>query len=68
MLTGCGSSSASTGTAAPAEASKETMPPTAEVVEHNDTGWTIKAEIFGDGVDISLRGRDDVIEIIDGGK
>ena len=42
--------------------------PTAEIVEHNDTGWTIKAEVYGDGVDIWLRGQGDIIEVINGGK
>ena len=42
--------------------------PTAEAVEHDDTGWTIRAEVYGDGIDIWLRGQGDIIEIIDGGK
>ena len=42
--------------------------PTAEIIEHDDSGWTIKAEVYGDGVDIWLRGQGDVIEVIDGGK
>ena len=42
--------------------------PTAEIVEHNEKGWLIKAEVYGDGVDIWLRGQGDLIEIIDGGK
>lgn len=42
--------------------------PTAEIVEHNEKGWLIKAEVYGDGVDIWLRGQGDLIEIIDGGE
>ena len=39
--------------------------PTAEIIEHDETGWTIKAEVYGDGVDIWLRGQGDIIEVID---
>ena len=42
--------------------------PTAEIVSHNDKGWLIKAEVYGDGVDIWLRGQGNIIEVIDGGK
>lgn len=42
--------------------------PTAEVIGHDDTGWTIKDEVYGDGVDIWFRGQGDVIEVLDGGK
>ena len=42
--------------------------PTAEIIDHDETGWTIKAEVYGDGVDIWLRGQGNIIEIIDGGK
>ena len=42
--------------------------PTAEVLQHDDKGWLVKAEVYGDGVDIWLRGQGDLIEIIDGGK
>ena len=42
--------------------------PTAEIIDHNEKGWLIKAEVYGDGVDIWLRGQGDLIEIIDGGK
>lgn len=38
--------------------------PTAEIIEHDDKGWTIKAEVYGDGVDIWLRGQGDIIEVI----
>lgn len=42
--------------------------PTAEIISHDDKGWIIKAEVYGDGVDIWLRGQGDLIEIIEGGK
>ena len=42
--------------------------PTAEIISHDDKGWLIKAEVYGDGVDIWLRGQGDIIEVIDGGK
>lgn len=42
--------------------------PTAEIIEHDESGWTIKAEVYGDGVDIWLRGQGDLLEIIDGGR
>lgn len=42
--------------------------PTAEIIDHDSSSWTIKAEVYGDGVDIWLRGQGDVIEIINGGK
>lgn len=42
--------------------------PTAEVLQHDDQGWLVKAEVYGDGVDIWLRGQGDLIEVVDGGK
>ena len=42
--------------------------PTAEVLKHDDKGWLIKAEVYGDGVDIWLRGQGDIVEVIDDGK
>ena len=42
--------------------------PTAEIIRHDDNGWLIKAEVYGDGVDIWLRGQGDLIEVVDGGK
>lgn len=42
--------------------------PTAEIMSHDETGWLVKAEVYGDGVDIWLRGQGDLIELIDGGK
>lgn len=42
--------------------------PTAEVIGHDESGWTIKAEVYGDGVDIWLRSQGDIIEVLDRGK
>lgn len=42
--------------------------PTAEIIEHDESGWTVKAEVYGDGVDIWLRGQGDALEIIDEGR
>ena len=42
--------------------------PTAEVLQHDDKGWLVKAVVYGDGVDIWLRGQGDLIEVVDGGK
>ena len=42
--------------------------PTAEIISHDDKGWIIRAEVYGDGIDMWLRGQGDVIEVIDGGK
>lgn len=42
--------------------------PTAEIAEHDETGWVVTAEVYGDGVDIWLKGQGDLIELIDGGK
>ncbi len=42
--------------------------PTAEILNHDDIGWLVKVEVYGDGVDIWLRGQGDLIEIVDGVK
>lgn len=42
--------------------------PTAEVINHDEKGWLIKAEVYGDGVDIWLRGQGDLVNVIDNGK
>lgn len=42
--------------------------PTAEVLKHDDNGWLVRAEVYGDGIDIWLRGQGDLIEVVDGGK
>jgi len=38
--------------------------PTAEVINHDENGWMIRAEVYGDGVDVWLRGQGDIIEVI----
>ena len=38
--------------------------PTAEILQHDDSGWTIRAEVYGDGINIWLRGQGDLIEIL----
>lgn len=38
--------------------------PTAEIIAHDDTGWLINAEVYGDGVDMWLRSQGNNIEII----
>ena len=42
--------------------------PTAEVLQRDSEGWVVKAEVYGDGVDIWLRGQGDLIKVIDNGK
>ena len=39
--------------------------PTAEILKHDESGWLIKAEVYGDVVDIWLRGQGDMVEVID---
>ncbi len=41
--------------------------PTAEILEHDDSGWTIKAEVYGDGIDIWIQGQGNIIEMIEEG-
>ena len=41
--------------------------PTAKVLQHDDKGWLIQAEVYGDGVDIWLRSQGDLLEVADGG-
>ena len=38
--------------------------PTAEILQHDDNEWLVKAEVYGDGVDIWLRSQGDLIEVI----
>lgn len=40
--------------------------PTAEIARQDDTGWLIQAEVYGDGVDIWLRGQGDIVEVVTG--
>ena len=36
--------------------------PTAEIVERDETGWTVEAEVFGRGIEMWLRSQGDYIE------
>lgn len=38
--------------------------PTAEIIRHDEKGWLISAEVYGDGADIWLRGQGDIVEVI----
>lgn len=38
--------------------------PTAEILKHDENGWLVKAEVYGNGVDIWLRGQGDILEVI----
>ena len=38
--------------------------PTAEILKHDENGWLVKAEVYGNGVDIGLRGQGDILEVI----
>lgn len=39
--------------------------PTAEVIDSNDKGWIISAEVFGKGIEMWLKSQGDYIEKID---
>ena len=39
--------------------------PTAEIIDEDEEGYTIKAEVFGDGVDMWLGGQGDSITIVE---
>ena len=38
--------------------------PTAKVIEENETGYLVSAEVFGDGLDIWLRSHGDAVEVV----
>lgn len=38
--------------------------PTAEIISHDETGWLITAEVYGDGVNMWLRSQGDMVEVI----
>ncbi len=42
--------------------------PTAQILSHDEKGWLIQAEVYGDGVDIWFRSMGDVVEVLDDGK
>lgn len=37
--------------------------PTAEIVEQTEDGWTVKAEVFGKGIDMWLRSQGEYITL-----
>lgn len=39
--------------------------PTVEILSHDDKGWLIGSEVYGDGVDIWLRGQGDIIDVLE---
>lgn len=39
--------------------------PTAEIIEHDERGWIITAEVYGNGVDMWLRSQGDTIELME---
>lgn len=39
--------------------------PTAEIMQRDEDGWVIKAEVYGDGVDMWLRSQGNMIEMVD---
>lgn len=38
--------------------------PTAKIIEHNDGGYIITAEVFGDGVDMWIRSQGEFVEVV----
>lgn len=39
--------------------------PTAEIEAHDERGWLIHAEVYGDGIDMWLRSQGDLIEMVE---
>ena len=39
--------------------------PTAEILSHDEDGWVIRAEVYGNGIDFWLRGQGDSVEMLD---
>ena len=40
--------------------------PTAEIVDQDDEGWTVKAEVFGKGIDMWIRSQGDSVTVMEG--
>lgn len=38
--------------------------PTAEILEKNERGVVVRAEVFGDGIDMWLRSQGDMVEMM----
>ena len=39
--------------------------PTAEIIDHDESGWTVEAEVYGDGVDMWLRSQGENILLVE---
>ncbi len=39
--------------------------PTAKIIDKDDKGWMVEAEVFGDGIDMWMRSQGDYLEILD---
>lgn len=39
--------------------------PTAKIVEEDENGWTVRAEVFGKGIEMWMRSQGDFVEIVD---
>lgn len=39
--------------------------PTAKILQHNDNGYLISAEVFGKGIDMWLRSQGDMVEVVE---
>ena len=42
--------------------------PTAEIISHDENGYVVTAEVYGDGVDIWLRGQGDILTVLEDGR
>ncbi len=42
--------------------------PTAAIISHDERGYVITAEVYGDGVDIWLRGQGDIVTVLEDGR
>ena len=38
--------------------------PTAEIIDHNEKGYLLTAEVFGSGIDIWLRSQGELVEVV----
>ena len=39
--------------------------PTAEILSHDESGWVVSAEVFGDGIEMWLRSQGKYVEVLD---
>ena len=42
--------------------------PTAKILQHDDNGYLISAEVFGKGIDMWLRSQGDMVEVVESNK